>query len=77
MVRPVPLALETADDGVVAERLLAEAQFRQTRVAYHQIARNHRHLHHRFPFPILARASCCDFGGFQSLPSLQFARVHA
>ena len=55
MVRPMPLPLETAGDGIVPERLLAEAELGQARIAHHQVARDHCHLYHRFPFPILAR----------------------
>src|SRR5437899_355148 len=54
MVRPVPLALEAGQDGVVAERLLAEAQLSQARVANHKVADNDRALYNEFPFPILA-----------------------
>ena len=43
MVRPLPLALKAARDGVVAVGFLDKAHFRELLVALHQVARDHGH----------------------------------
>ena len=57
------------------ERLLAETQLGQARIADHQVAGDHRHLDGDLPFPVLAlRRRGWFFGALQSVPSLQFCR---
>ena len=61
VVGPLALPLETGGDGVVPQRLLLVTQFRQARVAHHQIAGDERHLDRRFPVFILLRAAALLF----------------
>ncbi len=58
VVGPVPLALEAAEDGVVAEGLLAEADLGQPRVADHQVAGDHGHLDRRLPVARPSARAC-------------------
>jgi hypothetical protein len=51
-VRPLPLALEAAGDGVVALGLLAEAHLLERRVADHQVAGDQRHLDRLLPLAV-------------------------
>ncbi len=53
MVRPLPLPLETTDQGVVPFRLLGEAHRHQPGVAGHQVAGDERHLDGRLPVAVL------------------------
>ena len=53
VVGPLPLALESGGDGVVALGLLAESLLGQLRIADHQVAGDDRHLGDIFPHLLL------------------------
>ena len=57
MVGPLALPLEAAEDRVVADRLLAEAELGQPGVADHQVAGDHRHLDDDLPVAVLLLAA--------------------
>ena len=77
MVGPLALSLKARRDGVAAQSFFTVAQFRQARIAHHQVARDDRHLHRRCPIRVLLLAGTLEGGGFQSFPSGQWALTQA
>ena len=55
-VGPLTLSLETAGDGIVAERLFLEAHLAQTGITLHKVADNECHLDDEFPVGVLLLA---------------------
>ena len=62
VVRPLALALEAGGCRIVAHRFLLEPQLREARVSYHEVAADHRHLHHELPVRVLLRAGALRGG---------------
>ena len=56
VVCPLTLTLHTAEEGIVAQRLLFVAHLQQTGIAVHQVADNHHRLHRELPISILLLA---------------------
>src|SRR5437868_4411829 len=54
MICPMALALKAGQNGVMAQRLFAETQLCQARIANHQVANNDRAFDDEIPFPVLA-----------------------
>jgi len=52
VIRPLPLALETRSDGVVAVGLFAKAHLGELGIADHHVAGDEGHLDRGFPFAV-------------------------
>ncbi len=68
VVGPLALPLESGGDGVVALGFLAEPEFGEARIADHQVACDHCHLHDVRPDPVFLLLRALDFGGVVVLP---------
>ena len=61
-VRPLALALETAQDGVVAQGFLPEAQFLELGIALQEVADDQGHLHDEGPVRVLLLPGLLEVG---------------
>ena len=72
-VGPLALTLETAGNGVVAQRFLGESHFAEAGIALHQVAHDEVHLRHEFPILVLFLAGLLLFGAVLVPPFVHLA----